>query len=215
MAAWDEITSVALDLTKVKKRARPDMEWLYQIINNLCTDPALTPSLPIYRNPLVYESGGRIHLKYCRRKTKEEQSELSIRSSPLIQEILQATETPVVLQNLVDGLIKKQPSLEKNKLQGMIELLLKQQFLCFSLYPSLLTESPFDDLLSNFSLLPFEDPRLKEIAEKIKKYNNTQLGEGTEQLLDIKKSMETKGAAPNLVQVDSFYSHGRRCSTRP
>ncbi len=207
VGAWGDSASVAFDLEKVKKRARPDMEWLYEVISCLCANPALKPSLEIYRNPLAYESGGRVCLKYYRNKAKEKHSEtLSICFSPLIQEILQAAEAPITLQNLVENLIEKRPSLDRDKLQGMIELLLEQQFLSFSLYPSLLTDSAFDDLLLSLSLTPLQYPELQKIANDITNYNSTPLGKGERQLLGIKEAMESIEATRNQLQVDSFYN---------
>lgn len=207
LGTWSSATAGTFDLTQVKKRIRPDMEWLFTIIDQLCGDPDLIPHLQLQRNPLIYESGARVCLNYYRKKTRDEKTEtVSIRSSFLTRAIFEMTEKPIVFRVLLEQLVQNHPALDKMKLKAMIDQMVKQQFLCFNLHPSLLTESPFDDLLTKLSSIPFQAPLLQEVREKIHSYNKTPIGSGEDSLLDLQNSMEKSAKVPNLIQVDAAYT---------
>ncbi len=207
MGSWGQSTSVEFDLTKIQKRVRPDMEWLFAVIDQLSSNPQLHPFLLVKRNPLIFESIGRTCLNYYRKKKGEEEAKtVSVRSSFLTREIFEGTVAPISFRDLLEKIMHRYPTLASDKVQGVIEQLLQQQYLTLTLQPSLLTESPFDDLLAKLSNTPAATESLQDVSEKIKKYNNTQLGEGEEALLSLKHAMENGIEIQNLIQVDTAYN---------
>lgn len=205
IGTWDASNSAIFDLGEVRKRVRPDMEWLSLVIDQICNDSRFIPLLYVQTNPLLYEWGERICLNYVRKKNLEEKTEtISIRSSFLTLEIFALTKEPIALNDLIDKVIQQHPTLDKEKLQNMLLQLLKQQLLNFTLLPTLLTESPFANLLSK---LPFAHEALNEIAAKMQDYNHCPLGLGETSLQDIQKGMEALASSKNLIQVDAAYIH--------
>ena len=207
LGVFSEFASAKLDLSKVSKRARPDMEWLLSVIEQLCQDPSLFPSLLVRCNPLAYASGGRIFLDYIRKEKEEEKGKIfSIRASFLTQAIFEMTKTPISISELIAKIIQSHPSLEKEKILNMLKQLVKQQFLCFMLLPSLQTDSPLADLLSKLSSLPLHSHPLHEIATKIREYNNTGAGEGAAELQQLQNEMNVIANASHTIQVDSVHT---------
>lgn len=209
MGSIEEVSHVYFDLSKVHKRARPDMGWLIAVIDKLCQDPALLPSLSIRKNPLVLDSGGRVYLNYVRKESEDENKKtVSIRSSFLIDAILQNTKTPIGVGELQHRIMAENPTLDSEKVLEVIKQLLKQQFLSFDLLPSLLTESPFNDLLSKFSFISAPKTSiypLIEIEKKINEYNKTIPGVGVEKLQQIQQEMGLIASSQHTIQVDSVY----------
>lgn len=204
MGSWGEKASAVLDFENLYKRARPDMEWLSLIIEQLCKDPSITPSLSVVRNSLLFESGGRIYLEYIRgKKDLEKRKKIaSVQLTFLTKAIFELTEKPISVEELKEKLIHRFPSLEKNKLQGVIEKLLHEQFLDYNLRPSLLSESPFDEFLSKVTSISLTQP-FYEISERIKIYNQTSIGLGEAQLEETQAVMKGLGSSPYFLQVDA------------
>lgn len=199
-------TAVEFDLTKIRKRARPDMEWLLMVIDKLCSDSSSLDYLSIRRNPLAYTMGGRIFLNYIRKEQIKDKSKVvSIRSNFLTQAIFEITEQEISAQDLVDRIIKSHPSLERGKVLDVIKQLLRAQYISFTLVPSLLTESPFYDLLSKLSALSLPHDDLKVIHQKIENYNESIPGEGEDTLIEIEQLMGKFATTKNMIQVDTFY----------
>lgn len=203
LGEWGETSSFALDFKQIYKRARPDMEWLSVVIDQLCSDPSIAPFLSIKRNALLFEVGGRVFLDYVREKKEvEKKKTASIRLSLLTEAIFELTQHPISMEDLKEKLILRFPSLEKEKLQGVIAKLLQEQFLDFNLRPSLLSESPFAEFLSKITSISSASP-LQEIADQIESYNQIPVGQGEEKLQHTQQMMEKMAPSPNFLQVDT------------
>lgn len=206
VGAFAEAASAFFDLTKIHKKVRPDMEWQTNVVEQICTDPGHFPALSVFRNPLIFEAGGRAFLNYLRKNNVEDELKtISIRMSFLVQAIFEHAKKPIPIQDLQGQMIQSFPALDGEKVLGVIRQLVKQQFLCFTLFPSLLTESPFKDLLAKLSFVPSAFSELKEIAAKIENYQCTQAGQGEKQLLELQKTMQNVAKAGNYLQVDAAY----------
>lgn len=206
LGEWGESASTGLDLDQIYKRARPDMGWLSLVIDQFCKDPLVIPFLSVRKNPLLFESGGRVSLEYVRGKKQGEKKTLtSIRLSFLTEAIFELTQHPIPIEELKDQLVLRFPTLEKEKLQGVIEKLLQEQFLDFNLRPSLLSESPFAEVLSKLSSISSASP-LSKIATHINNYSQISPGQGEEELKHIQQMMGEMFPAPNFLQVDAAYA---------
>lgn len=207
MGAWGDSTAVDLDLTKINKRVRPDMEWLFAVIEKLSADPQIFSLFSLRRNPLLFETTGRACLNYYRKKNVEEQTKtVSIRSSILTQTIFALAEKPIGFMELLKKVMEYHPTLERDRVRDVIAQLLQQQYLSLELQPSLLTESPFQDLLQKLEKLPYAIEPLHEVASKIAIYNHTALGEGEEALLTLQQTMNRFVETSNVIQVDAASS---------
>lgn len=205
---WSEKSEAYFNLDEVTKRSRPDMEWLFKIIDQLVTNPSLFHLLKIQRNPLIYESGDRIYLAYIRQKEKTDiQKTVSIRATFLTKAIVNLARVPISIECLVKKLIEEFPNLEASKLQEVIHTLIDQQFLSFDIQPSLLTESPFKDLLDKLSkYLEIESitiHQLFNLEAELQSYDQVTNNDGETKLKVISQSMKKLASASNFLQVDS------------
>lgn len=53
LGTWNEKTEAFLDLSQLRKRARPDMEWLCSHLQSLYSNEELLPKLSVKTNPLI------------------------------------------------------------------------------------------------------------------------------------------------------------------
>lgn len=192
------------DTKSVRKRARPDMEWVFRLIQKLYDDPELFSGLPVRINPLARRVGDRFVLSYIRRsplkkETPPDDKKLSIRASPLIQLLLDRAREPISIALLGQEACAHMPKLNLEKTKGVIRELLSQQFLLPEFLPSLLSEAPFDDLTARIP----KSWGIQTLAEKIKAYNDLPIGEGELALQELQKEMGVLAPAETFLQVDA------------
>lgn len=181
---WNPSIKGTVNLSKVSKRSRLDMEWICKIVEKLCKDPANINQIPIQKNPLVIVSGGRATLKYQRKVSAENSNkDISIKMSPLLEILLKLTIYPITLPELEKELLKQIPSIDLSKTRKVIETLIKQQFLNFILASSLLTTSPLQDLLDTCPNL-----NVLQLKNLFADYNSSAIGKG--QIADIEQSIQ-------------------------
>ncbi len=194
--SWSTKAKISLDLLKTYKRARPDMEWVYALIQKLYSDESLFLSLPVRLNPLATFSKGRAFLNYIRQPGKIElktEKALSIHVTKFVASLFALAEERVPIGELLKKLEGNFPQLDWQKATGVIRELLTNQFLLPGLLPSLLTSSPFEDIF----------PYIPSIEEKIARYNRCPLGEGEHFLSALQKEMGALVEAQTYLQVDA------------
>lgn len=202
--SWGSKTDISFNLNKVRKRARPDMSWVYNIIQKLYQDEDTFPFLSVRTNPLLRETQDRFFLSYLRCLEKDDATptqNASIRATCLVKTALALAKKPRDINTLSSEILKILPELDPLKIQDVLRNLLSQQFLLPSIIPSLLSMSPFEDLLP---YLP-NGMALGSIIEKMKAYNQCPLGKGLADLEELHKEMETIAPTKAFLQVDTVY----------
>ncbi len=204
-----------LDLTKIRKRARPDMEWLFKISELIYSDNSISELILIKRHPLVFFSKDRIILNYRLKKDAEDNiSSVSIGSSSLMDKIFEFTETPIPFVELNNKLMEYFPSLDKNKTINVIKTLIEQQFLCPALLQSLVTDQAFLDFLMNIPSICSILPDLQKISSLIQEYNTQLVGESGSLLKNLQEELGKIKPSNTPLQVDCVYS-GNKITISP
>jgi thiopeptide-type bacteriocin biosynthesis protein len=218
--SWGERAAVHFEHGAIRQRARPDMEWLFSVIDRICHTPAFFPALPIRSNPLVTYSVGRYYLDHVR-KTEDDKGKkkLSIRATPLTSTLLEIAKSPITIEEAERQLLERHPMLQREKISEVISTLVEQQFLISHLHPTLLTTTPFEDLLKKLASLPLESSPfalLGEIAEEIKEYNNNEnVDDRYQRFHAIQEKMEGLATSAHYLQVDAAYEKGGKAETLP
>lgn len=200
-----------IDLEKVKKRARPDMEWLQTIIEKICQDEKVFLELPVQHNPLLATQGDRFFINYF--VHNQDQKSASLKKNPLIEAIFCLTEKSITIKKLIEHLLVLMPSLVPEKVQEVIKKVLKEQFLWFSLTPSLISVSPFKEFLTKIPTTYGES--LSLIQEKIEEYTMTAPGFGQDKLLSLGEQMKNFGTASVYLQVDTALPYSEITLAKP
>lgn len=190
MGSWGE-TNISFDLSKVKKRARPDTAWIY---NQLYRNEKQPLSFSVRSNPLTKEAGDRVFLSYFRHDKSDENEvpkSISIRANQLVRYILTIAKRPIPIPTLLEKIKEEIPSLNLEKTETLLRTLLSHQFLLPALLPSLLNTS-------SFSINEMLD-------EKILTYNTLPPGQAEATLQEIQKGMDGIISSKTFLQVDAAY----------
>lgn len=200
MGSWGENTQTTIDLKKVWKRTRPDMQWIYSFIQKLYSDDTFFTALTIRANPLAWSNGNRLYLSYRRQvdpKEKNVKQNASITNTKLVKAILEISKEPIGVQVILEKLTAIMPNLDYQKAKSTLKQLLASQFILPGILPSLLNHSPFKDLLAEYSI--------ETINQQIQAYDNLPTGKGEEQLASLKKAMTGIAESKSYLQVDLGY----------
>ena len=193
-----EAIKAKIELNDVMKRARPDMEWVQKVIEKICLDEKIFLDLQVQRNPLISMKGGRYHIAYLINKL--DQKAVSIRKNALTEIVFSLTKDSIIVRELIEKIIEKLSHLVSEKLESTIKLLLEQQFLWFSLLPSLVSPSPFEEFLKKIPSV-YQDS-LSKLYENILQYSKSKPGEGEDVLLKLNDEMKKCISGNSYLQVD-------------
>jgi lantibiotic biosynthesis protein len=208
---WSKTSDAHYQLSSVKKRVRPDVSWLTSVLANICESDGPLPSILIKVNPLIRDTGGRIHLSYYRnKKSRNPKESISIRKTPLIERILGLCRKPISMEALQKAVYESDNAIQAEKLQVLIRELLTKQILRLSIIPSLLSTTIFEDFLENLKegFGEIEAFKLaKKFSEKINQYSKIPLGEGCAALQELFQEMNHfADCEVTPLQVDSYNS---------
>ncbi len=199
---FDGSTSLSLELEKVKKRVRPDMEWLFLAMEELLQDLALVQNVKVIQNPLSYKSGNRLYLNK-RESGESKKQKISIRTSYLTDFVFEAAKRPILFSDLVSKTCEAYPKLDPEKIGYLIGNLFQKQYLISELTPSLLSGNPFQTILNRSPKLfsPNLASKMESVQKSVEEYNSgsssiSALNQLSNQLQAIKES-------PHYFQVDS------------
>lgn len=213
-AEWDQQAALEIGShTTHRKRSRPDMEWLLQIVRNLERDSRVVHQLNVQTNSLRYMAGSRIKLpyvtRYGQRDNHDEQSpfseEISIRATPVVQQALAAAEQPIPFSDLFRQFHQAYPDTPREKISRFLEQLFQQEFLISDLRPPLTSPSPLAWVIERLHQISgVDDTRraLQNVESLLTAYDAMPLGEGESLYREIVGTMKELADIKQPVQVD-------------
>jgi thiopeptide-type bacteriocin biosynthesis protein len=205
VGGWAPQTFLEVNLEKIRKRTRPDMEWTSAFIRKFYYDSQHFSWLPVYLNPLVQRCGDRFLLTYMTQMDKEiskSSKTSSIKSGQLIELIFSYAKRPIVANALVEKIKVDLSHADEEKVEDLIQKLLLSQFLMADILPPLLSSAPFEDLIDR---LPAKS-NLQKVVHQINLYDQNPLGTGEKQLSQLQQEMKNEVEAPFCLQSDSYYT---------
>lgn len=195
--AWSEKTHISFKDSDFVKRTRPDMEWIWALIQKNAQMNLEHSDFKVRTNPLVLLKGDRFTLNYFRYGEKNEFSNqvISLRATPLSAAILNHAKKPHGVKEIILSLKQTLPELVEEKVFQVILKLYEQQFLLPATLPSLL----------NLSLkeLPFDG--LADLLQEIKEYDSLPIGRGEMVHRNLEKKMKKIAEASSYLQTDVAY----------
>lgn len=193
-----------------KKRTRPDMEWLYSVVNKIEKNKDLVLGISVKKNDLVYKKGNRLENPYVSNlglmDKKDGDVTTSIRWTKLLELVLANTQEYIEFGELINIVLEKYPNEEEEKVYRYLQNLLSYEYLLSELRPPLTEINPFTYVINKIESLPNGNEltqSLNNINDKIKEYNEQEIGEGIELLSDITTNMACLcEEAQNYLQTD-------------
>ncbi|MGZ4164964.1 MAG: lantibiotic dehydratase family protein, partial [Tumebacillaceae bacterium] len=190
------------------KRTRPDMEWLSKVVQKLEHTPAILRQLHVQTNPLVQRVGNRVQVAFAQdvdAKTRGAGNAPSIRSTWVVEAILEAAQSWMSFDQLVALILEQEPSAPEEKITQLLTVLCRHEFLITSLRLPLTNSQPFDHLRTVLAsvngIVPLQE-RLERIAELIRLYDQQPPGDGIEAYDAIVREMKQLEEVKDMLQVD-------------
>lgn len=193
------------------KRARPDMAWLFSIVQNLENDINVLEQLKVKTNNIVFNAGNRINIPYnsnCGQQNLDRSlniESISIRSTPVTDIILNLAKQNIKVKEIVKLLKKKFPETDVKRINLVILQMIQKEYLLTELRPPLMSTSPFEYLLEKVNQIKGIEKlqiELNEIKNQINSYNKKKIGEGLNIIKGLNKLMKEVSKSKHPIQVD-------------
>ena len=204
-------TTIKLNKSKsFKKIARPDMEWLYGVINELEKNQDVLNELLIKTNPLIVKKGSRLEIPYISNFGQvndilTDNVTATIRKSIQVEKVIKLSKNFIKYKDLIQIMLDKNPGVTKEVLEKFINQLIKNEYIMTELRPQLSNVDIFQFLLAKLQVSNLADGKYKElyqISDMLKEYNSLEIGEGEELYLEIINKMKAIKDCKNLIQID-------------
>lgn len=142
LASFGERTELLLSDEQPRRRARPDMAWLLQLVARLESKPEVRDRLRLATNPAAYFRAGRVVIGERVVLGEAGQApEVSIRATPAVCKALEAAQAPIPYAQLRSDLLQS-PGATSERVDRFLNDLIEQTFLLSDLRPPLTTPSP-------------------------------------------------------------------------
>lgn len=207
---FDSRTRMELtDSKDFKKRLRPDMEWLYGVIQLVEGNPKVIPSLKVKRNSLAYKRGDRLENPYVSNLgmfgKMDGEIATSIRRTDVLDLIMAHTQEFIEVNELLGLLSSGYSHVKEERILNYIQELIRYEYLITSLRPPLTNVDLFNYVIAQVRELEQADElyaRLEAIDRMMDAYNNQTVGHGQEMLLEIVRQMSHLHESTSYLQVD-------------
>ena len=196
------------------KRARPDMEWIYNIIKQAEANPDIRQHLPVRFNDFTYQSGNRIEkpdktaLQHTTEgKTTTQGSEsTSIRYTAQVQKIQAMAQDFVPYGEILQSLTEANPAVPPERIETFLAQLLENEYLISKLRPPLTNTDVLDYIINTFENIGNTTETYATILSNLRillqDYNKTPVGKGIALLQQITATMAEFMQSKNYLQVD-------------
>lgn len=159
---------LVFDQSKFYKRARVDIEWLFNIIKRM--EKESPEYLTFKSNHACYVKGDRAYLPYS---TGGQPAEISIRATPVFKLLYNSCHEFIRFSEIVEILEGHYPETSKQRIESYLKELIRKEFLISSLRPPLIILDQYqffidqiEDSVADFELLT----KLKDIQNQIDVY---------------------------------------------
>ncbi|MDQ0049003.1 thiopeptide-type bacteriocin biosynthesis protein [Paenibacillus polymyxa] len=200
------------DLSFHRKIARPDMQWLMDLVKGLERIRHVVEQVEVRTNSILYTSGSRVKLPYLNYidhfDSSDEMKSSSIRISKFVDYVIHCAKQPVPILKLMDKMKEEFPTINQEQLFGLLLKLVEQEFLISNLRPPLSirnSELPFEYIKGQLaSMTGIDDLKasIQKIYNYIQQYNQTSVGEGEELYTNICSSINEMFPSKDPLQID-------------
>ncbi|SHJ16417.1 thiopeptide-type bacteriocin biosynthesis domain-containing protein [Clostridium cavendishii DSM 21758] len=199
------------DIKLHKKRARPDMEWLYGVMRILEEDEKILNKLMIKANPIVINNGNRLDIPYISNygqiNNDVENSSLnaSIRLTPAVKLIMKELKEPRRFNEILKKMIKKNPGVPDSVIKEFMYQLLENEYIITNIRTPLINSDIFNyliDVIKNIDEAKDIYIKLCKVKQLIDEYNDLSIGDGVDKYKELVKRMKDIYESSNYIQVD-------------
>lgn len=198
-------TAITYADNKYKKYARPDMEWLMELVKSIEENEYMYLKYTI--NDSIFKKGDRAFLLYSTAKKEEitNVAEISVRLTKALESILKAAKKLTSYKELKEKLISNNLNVAEEKIESYLRGLIENEYLISNLRPPLTVDDQLNYIINELNELNIKSDlknKLIEIREMLDNYMKTSLGEGEELYKSLYDKMKNLVSVESILQVD-------------
>lgn len=206
LGQFAETTDVLIDGPTSRRRARPDMEWLFSLVAELEARPEVRRQLRVMAHPAIFTGSGRVFLADpTPLKDVTHLPAISIRESRAVSTALTHAKEYVNYQQLSENLCKELEA-DSGKVDKLLTELWQQGLLLTDLRPPLTHTRPAEHVAQRLLSLPVPPPeadRLKAAIAALAQWDALDPAEAAAGWPDLEKSLrDIHPLATTPIQVD-------------
>lgn len=154
LGQWHTHTDLTLGNPTIRHRLRPDMGWLLTFIQTLEQDKKLLPQLQVMRNATAYIAGSRLILPSVDVYGTMDNNSLSLRYLPVVQSIIEKTQSPISYAQLARDVAQEFPDVTKEQIELVLFQLWQAHVLLSTLRPPFTNPEPTAFVLDQIRAIP-------------------------------------------------------------
>ncbi|MBW9173852.1 lantibiotic dehydratase [Clostridium estertheticum] len=201
---YSDKTSITYEDNQFKKFARPDLEWIMEILKKI--EDKYYQSLMFKINGYIFIKGDRAVLPHSTLKEDTDNvTEVSIRATNAFKLVCEVAQNTISYSQLKNSLLIKNPGVPEEKINFFLKELINKEYLISNLRPPLTVIDQFDYLIKEIQRCDINEiilDQLINIQEKINIYNKTYVGEGESIYIELCKDMNNMEKCKTPLQVD-------------
>lgn len=197
-----------------RTRTHVDMGWLFKIVHRLESDSALLPALRLRTHQALVARGDRMILEVPSTvgavPGQDSRSTVSVRNSPVVREAINAARTPVAFEDLVALLQTRLGNVSRDKVAGLLQVLVSEEILLTDLRPALDGGDPLEHVITTLAAALGRSGdadralnELQTIDRLRRRYDATALGQGRAQLSELLRRAKAIQPHDNPLHVDT------------
>ncbi|MBR2894189.1 MAG: lantibiotic dehydratase [Oscillospiraceae bacterium] len=207
----EENNMTVAHLESHKKRARPDMRWVYNLITKMEREESIQGLIRYRFNESAYQSGDRmerINGSNFQDQVSENEMYTSIKFSAAVKFVIKVAADWISFCDLKNLLVGEYPEVPENVLNSFLLQLIQNGFLLSELRPPLMNTDVLQYILSVLHDIESCDAvdqyihSLSRIEDAIKEYNVSSSENGLEKYRYAIGQMKQLCPASNYLQVD-------------
>lgn len=206
---FNDYTSInSIDLKNEFKNIRIDMEWEFKLLKEIENDDNIFNNLKVYPSETVFKNGNRLENVYISNYGTINKSDLKFNASILftnkVKDVLNFSKNGIKVSDLVD-LLNPNGNYDNEIIFKFIRELVRNEYLITELRPPLVNTNSTEYILNKLETISEAKTiyrQLNKVNSMIKKYNETEMGNGVEVYKDIVLKMKEISKCENYLQVD-------------
>jgi lantibiotic biosynthesis protein len=221
LGSWGEHTDLSIGAGCWRTRTRLDLGWLLNTVLFLETLPAIRQQLRFCTNSAVLISGGRAFLdQRAPIYGSPESLAVSVRATPLLQDVLRAARTPIAYADLAALIRALHPQVGAETVERFLAQLIEQTLLLSDLRPPLLVADPIGYVVQRLAAIPGCEPLAAELEALQQAARSCDTQAPAESIASRRQIQATIARLPlpatdTPLQTDSFIAlDGRRLHRR-
>lgn len=196
------------DLSKGTKYMRADMDWIFRLLGKIESDDNILKELKVYKNNSLEENGDRLDnvylSNYGQSNTENSKFNASIIFSKKVKDTMKLSENGIKVKDLILEL-NPENKYDCYTIFKFLKQLIKNEYLLTELRTPLINTDTMKYIIEKLKHIEFAESICKDlecIYTDINKYNETEIGQGQKEYLNILSKMKKVCECENYLQID-------------